>query len=184
MSQVFRPKKPLPRGLTLLELIVAIGLFAILTLAVTRIYLRVVDVQQKINEEQNLEGDLRYAINILTSEAQASQINTGAVTGCVSCVDTSCNGKFFCTNSTKDRLCLIDKSNNCVQYYLTSEQLIVQRGSATQYAITSKDIAINQLVFEVGSQGNYVVVKTSLKSKEVKPQNLVYQTTISNNNLQ
>lgn len=162
------------RGLTLIELIVAVGLFAILTLAITRVYLRVIDVQQRINQEQNLEGDLKYAMNVLTDETSKAKIHTA---DCGSC--TGCAGKYFCSDGA-GRLCMLDANSNCVEYFLdANKQIIVKRGGGTEYVITSKDIAVQTLNFEIGSRGDYFKILANIRSTEYPSQSLVYQTLIA-----
>ncbi len=169
-------------GLTLIELLVALALFAVVTLIVTKVFMNVTDVQRRIYQDQNLEGDLRYAVNVLSDEAQRAKIHS---TECDSYC-TACSGKFFCLGiSTSSVVCLAAQDNSCVQYYQSNGQLIVQRGAQT-YAITSSDVTLESLVFkhdllDAAQNGNSLEIFARVKNKDAGGGSLVYQTALTKN---
>ena len=172
-------------GLTLLELVVALALFAMVALVITKVFLNVSDVQRKIYLDQNIEGDLRYAINVLADEAKKASLHG---TEC----DSYCSGclnKYFCTATGPGmppftKVCL-NEGGSCVQYYLSGGQLVVQRASAT-YTITSTDVVIDKLEFKTDlvdatEKGNTLEVFARAKNKEADGNPMLFQTAITNN---
>lgn len=172
------------RGLTLLELVVALALFAILILAITRVFLNVSDVQQRVYQDQNIESDLRYGIGVLVDEAKKGKPHSSDV--CQGTTLTGCTGKYFCMlGGSSDKVFLRDKSDNCVQYYLSNGQLMVQRG-AQIYTLTSSDIVLDILQFDVNlvdapQSGNSLMVFAKARTREVGGPNILYQTAVTNN---
>ncbi|NCN25104.1 hypothetical protein COT94_00655 [Candidatus Falkowbacteria bacterium CG10_big_fil_rev_8_21_14_0_10_37_14] len=179
------PIKNHHQALTLIELIVAVSLFAILALAITRVFLRVMDVQDKITNQQNLEGDLRYALGVLTDETKKSKkfIAAECSAYCSCSSDT-----YFCVNSVapgiKNKLCVLDNKDVCVQYYVTNGRLIAQR-LASVYTITSADIFINKIYFDtLTSNSSTVAIRLSATSTKNANESVYYQTAITNTPLQ
>lgn len=164
-------------ALTLLELVVAVSLFAILTLAATRVFLRVMDVQGKMQEQQTLEGDFRYAINVFVDEVNKAKIyNTSTCTcdGYAGCDAAA----YFCQYNS--HLCLTDANNTCIEYFLSGNQLQVKRAAAT-YTITSRDIVIDNLSFVIAAPTSTksVSLRAKLRANENNGETMFYQTTIT-----
>jgi prepilin-type N-terminal cleavage/methylation domain-containing protein len=156
-------------GLTLLELAVALSLFAVLALVATKAFTKVNDIQNQNRDLQNLEGDLRYAMNVFIDETRNASLQTD--NGC-----GSCSGKYYCV--VGGSLYLRDKNNNCVIYSLSGTSLQVMRG-ATTYVITSSDIKISTLNFSVSSLSDRVLIQLAASGSTDYNKVISYQTAIT-----
>jgi prepilin-type N-terminal cleavage/methylation domain-containing protein len=184
-SNFFQLKRvSLRRGLTLLELITAVALFAVITLAVTKVFLSVSDVQRKIYQDQNLEGDLRYAMNVLFEEAKEAKMFSTDRCGATGCV--GCNNKYFCTPAGDNTtLCMQNQHGDCISYFLENGQLVVQRDTQ-KYTLTSNEVTMESLKFNTAileafqsQNGRTVEIFAKIKNKESDGASLLYQTAIT-----
>lgn len=173
----FGHNKQKPNGLTLVELVVAIGLFGILALIGVRIFTRMTEIQERSQELQNVEGDLRYAMDVLINESQDSIARTGADASCGNPL-TCDTPDFFCVNPLNTELCLLDKNSVQVKYFLANGSLIVDRGG-TQYAITSDDINLTEINFLLSPLSDRVVVQISASANGDYNKTINYQTAIT-----
>jgi prepilin-type N-terminal cleavage/methylation domain-containing protein len=163
------------RGLTLVELIVAISLFAVITLVSTRTFTKVTEIQDRTKDLQNIEGDLRYAMGVFSDELSYAILQTDT-----SCGGSGCNGKFYCITGTapSQTLWLRDKNNVCVKYALSGTNLLVSRGG-TSYAITSDDVSISALAFATSTAGDRVLVQLRATGSAEYNKSINYQTAIT-----
>lgn len=164
-------------GLTLLELVVSISLFAILILVATKTFTRITDIQNRTKDEQNIEGDLRYAMGVFADEARTATLHQTADLGCGG---MTCSGVYFCTDASNDTLYLRDKNNICVKYHITaSNSLVVERGLNT-YTITSDDVIVNSVKFLPSSLNDRILVQLKATGASDYSKSISYQTAITN----
>lgn len=168
-------------GLTLLELVVSVSLFAILILVATKTFTRITDIQNRTKDEQNIEGDLRYAMGVFTDEARTATVHPTPELMCGAGIP-SCAGHYFCTNPTNDTLYLIDKNNVCVTYNVSGNNLVVKRGSTT-YTITSNDVIVNSVKFLPSSLNDRILVQLKATGASDYGKSISYQTAITNTSL-
>ena len=163
------------RGLTLVELIVAISLFAVITLVSTRTFTKVTEIQDRTKDLQNIEGDLRYAMGVFSDELSYASLQTDS-----SCGGSGCNGKFYCITGTApgQTLWLRDKNNVCVKYVLSGTNLMVSRGG-TSYTITSDDVSVSALTFSTSTAGDRVLVQLRATGSAEYNKSINYQTAIT-----
>jgi type II secretory pathway pseudopilin PulG len=169
-------KKQKILGLTLLELVVAVSLFAILILVATKTFTKITDIQNRTKDEQNIEGDLRYAMGVFVDEVRvASKHPTGEST-CAA--DGTCVGKYYCTSADNITLYLRDTNNLCVTYTLTNGQLVVSR-NGTNYTITSDDVTVDSLQFLPSALSDRILIKLKASGASDYNKSISYQTAIT-----
>ena len=166
-------------GLTLLELVVSVSLFAILILVATKTFTRITDIQNRTKDEQNIEGDLRYAMGVFTDEARNATLHQIADAGCGG---ADCSGVYFCTDASNDTLYLRDKNNICVKYHIANNNLVVERGLNT-YTITSNDVVVNTAKFLPSALSDRILVKFKATGASDYAKSISYQTAITNTSL-
>jgi prepilin-type N-terminal cleavage/methylation domain-containing protein len=158
-------------GFTLLEVVIAMSLFAVLILIVTNVFTKAIEVQKKTIDEQNMQGDIRNAMAIFEDEVQ--RVTKHA--------DASCNcsaGKFYCVNVNDDTLYVQTKAGKCVSYELASSRLRVTRDGLTDY-LTSTDLTLENLEFTPNARGDSVEVRATFKGFADFDQYITYQTMIT-----
>lgn len=64
------------RGFTLIELVVAIGIFAVMLLVIVGVFSRFMTIQRRDIGEQHLQEDLRLALELFNKEARTGYGNT------------------------------------------------------------------------------------------------------------
>lgn len=166
------------KALTLMELVVSISLFAVLTLVATRIYTRIADLQERNRDLQNIEGDLRYAMGVFADEVKGAQLHPAG--GDDDCGGAGCADEYFCIDSGV--LYLRDKNNLCVSYSLSGTNLVVNRGG-TSYTITSDDVSIGVLNFTASAIGDRVLVQLRASGSTDYNKAINYQTAITSTTL-
>jgi len=169
------------KGVTLLELIVAVSLFSITILMATRIFMTVIDGQRDAIAAQNMQESIRYTFERISKEIRMAQKDiTGSCTGVAD--------KVYDTNINNDELTFLNYHGECVTYSLDDYRLQVQRQTIdpSPLPITLGKIKINNLQFELlGSDPEtdqlMVVIRidAEAESKEQFKHELKTQTSIS-----
>ena len=169
------PKGRKLTGLTLLELVISISLFAVLTLVATRAYTKITEIQDRTKDLQNMEGDLRYAMNVLADEAKNATPHTAG--GDPACGGAGCNNVYFCTSL--GQLYLRDKNGVCVTYSLSGSNIVINR-NGTNYTITSNDVTVSTLTFATSTAGDRVLLKLRASGSTDYNKTINYQTAVTN----
>ncbi len=130
-----------PRGYTLLELIVSIGLFSIVMLVVTSAYLALISMDREARATNELVANLSFA-----TESMMRNIRTGTSYSCGS-------GNGNCTQFT-----FLDSQGQPMTYRLKSNNTIGQCSSGTcvdasAIPLTDTRITIQSLTFYVRGVG-------------------------------
>lgn len=127
------------RGYTLIELIVAIGLFAVVTTLVSGAYIMMIGLTQQAQGMATGINNLSFALETMTRT-----IRTGVDYSCVvdttSGADCTAGGtSFFVTNAGGIRV-----------GYALSDGAIVQTKNGTTAALTDPSVTVTSLVFYTG----------------------------------
>jgi hypothetical protein len=132
------------------------------------------------------------------SESSSSELGYGkakkskkfTATDCLTyCTNPACMiNSYFCVNNynsgTNNKLCVVDNSNVCVQYYVDNGRLIARRNNAV-YTITSPDIFINKIYFNnLTTDKTSVAIRLSATSTKNAKESVYYQTALTNTPLQ
>lgn len=135
------------KGFTLLEVIVAVGIFAVIILASVRIFQAVVSNQRTALIDSDTQENIRYFTEVFTRETRLAQRNTSGVATC----GVTTNHVFATsTAGAADILYFKNSDNQCVKYYTEFDNNIrrvrIDRASTSDF-VTSKKINIEALRF-------------------------------------
>lgn len=120
-------------GFTLIELIVAIGIFAVVMTISMGAFLNISDIQKKSESLRNVSDNMSFAIELMTRDIREGKDYSCGASGC---------GEFNFT----------DIKGNSVNYKLTDSggrKYIARNGSE----ITSHDVNVNSLIFSIRRNG-------------------------------
>lgn len=164
----------LPRALTLLELVVTVALFAIVSLAITKLYIQVLNTQDRILDEQNIIADLNYATAVFLDESRRSVLQTEPAMACADTPAVNCANKFFCASVSLDRVCLRGRDYARINYYTANGLFQALRGGST-YGITASDVNFSASSFRVNAAGDQVDIKIKAQGDNQYQQQVFYQ---------
>lgn len=160
--------------MTLLELMVALTLFAVVMLSTTQIFNLVVQAQRNALSSQNMQEDMRYLMEVITKEIRMAQVDLDGV--CVS------SDRVYYTDG--DILEFMNAEGQCVTYFERDGFFMVNRdGSAER--VTSEDTEILSLDFiqfgEVPLEQPRITMKARIRvgGEDLEFQILDFQTSIS-----
>jgi len=174
------------RGVSLLELVVAITIFSFLILSSTQIFKMVVEGQRNAVSAQNVQENIRYAMEKISKEIRMAQIS-----------DTACEPtavyKVFNTTSSDSILHFKNQDGQCLTYYLEDNRLKVTVADGLAVLadgfITPAKIEVSNLKFFVAddligafhSLQPYVTMSLDIKAAgpALQQQSMKMQTTVS-----
>ena len=131
------------KGLTIIELIIALGVFSLAVLAAVSIFVTSLRTQRSVLANQTGLDNLRYVMETMSKEARMASMDTG-----------SCghSGFIYHVSESGIELSFVNYKNNCVIYTLTDNQLIkevISNGeSSGQLPVTSEDVLIESVQFK------------------------------------
>jgi len=195
MKQIINNKK----GVTIVEMLFSISLFALSIMAVMEIFVTVVDGQQNAIASRNLQENMRYAFEVMAKELRMARID-GVGSNDV-CDDSDPSReiddyKIYDNDADYDASASFLKfrnyHNECVKYSLENNRIKVERDTASGY-LTPDEISISNLSFLVkdkytgshpATQGeqSIVTIRMDINTRDTKvrhAQNMKIQTTIS-----
>src|SRR3990167_5031771 len=123
------------KGVSLLELLVAVTLFSVVIISSTQIFKMVVDGQRNAIGAQNVQENIRYAMERMSKEIRMAQIayrgTQPADRDCkqlFTSPDTATNKVYNLksANAVDDTLYFKNKDNVCVAYFLENNRLKVK----------------------------------------------------------
>ena len=180
------------RGVSLLEMIVAVSIFTMLMLAVTSIFQNVVMSQQSAVAAQNTQESMRFVFEVISKEIRQAKNDT------ISCAPSGSN-RIYNTQVSGTELYFVNKNDECVRYYIDfNDQLIIGRddgGGFVDLPVTPDEILVSNLQFSVTDndvsdlpnqlEQPRVTVRLraeNIGGKESLKQPVIVQTTISSRN--
>lgn len=96
-----------------MEMMIAIGLFMIIMVIATNIFLQAVSNQARANSSKNLQESLQYALAIMSNETAGAQKDPTRCAGsCPSSKD------YFCVLNDNTKLIFVNALGECVSYDL------------------------------------------------------------------
>lgn len=172
-------------GVSLFELVVAMGIFIIMILAVTSIFQLVINAQRNATASLNTQESMRYVMEILSKEIRSAQASDGSCFGGSPAV-----GRVYATSTNmldgSDILKYKNQNNECVSLYLNAGTLMISRGGSAA-STTPNRVAASGLFFDVvdspASQPKVTMrVKIESLGKEMHRLPMIIQTTLSSRN--
>ena len=97
-------------GVSLIELMVATAIFSVLILLAAQIFKMVVDGQRSAISAQNVQENMRYALEKMSKEIRMAQISN------TDCLGAATN-KIFNTANSDSELYFKNKDGQCLTYY-------------------------------------------------------------------
>ena len=161
-------KKKHPRGITLIELTVALAMFSIVMVIAVDSFNSVMKASRESVQKQALQDHAEFLFNLMTKEIKYAKINTDNkcdpfFKGLTPSFSVGDNQLYAVLNTTKQDLRFVNYKGVCVRYFLETDttansikRLKVQRfdpntaGATVQEAwITPLAINVENLFFEV-----------------------------------
>ncbi len=139
------------KGVSLIELMVAMALFSILILSATGIFKMVVDGQRNAISAQNVQENMRYALEKISKEIRMAGVSNHDCEAIFTPPAAAVN-KVFNTVDSGGKIYFKTKDENCVAYYLENNRLKIMSGigaGAVTDFITPSAIEVSNLKFYV-----------------------------------
>lgn len=180
------------KGVSLIEMIVAVTLFSITILSATQIFKMIVEGQRNAIAAQNVQESMRYAYETMAKEIRMAQKSEdGNEDECRQELGfgTPATYKVFNTvaGSEGDILYFKNRYDECVAYYLTDGSLMVYRGG-DEASITPSQVKVNNLLFYIVDDviGGFhstqplvtMTMDVTVEDKEMHKQSMKMQTII------
>ncbi len=127
-------------GVTLLELMVSVSLFALTIVMASTIFQAVVQSQREAIVSQEMQENMRYSFEKLGKEIRTAQRDKAGT-----CLPS---GRVYWTDGTK--LEFLNYHQQCVCYYLDSGRLMISgHGCSGGLPLTPAKITISNLAFKI-----------------------------------
>jgi hypothetical protein len=159
------------KGVSLLEIVVALGIFLIVILAVVSFFEISIMNQRGAINAGNIQESMRYAF-----EAMSKEIRMAVEDELGSCVGA---GKIYQVGS--NNLKFINQYDECVEYYLENSRIKIKRGAVEGW-VTSENIKADELAFyldEVTQPRVTILANLSIPVKSGISREMILQTTVS-----
>ena len=174
-------------GTTLLEMMVAVAIFAVAMLLATGIFIVVLEGQRSAISSQNIQESARYALETIAKELRQAQASDGVCAPLFNPEPTPVY-KIFNTAQAGAALYFRNKNGDCTAYFLEANRLKISRGAVSDF-ITPDEIRISNLKFAVKDDaiGAFHAIQPAVTltmdieafGKEMHKQPMKIQTTIS-----
>lgn len=186
------------RGYAFIEMIVSVGLFSVVFLMISTIYLSMVEAQRSVVATQDIQESMKFILEVMSKElrsAQKSDEICGASLPAGYTRDPAPKKVFnIATSVSGQMLYFKNKYGQCVYYFLKNDtsgvsRLTFKRG-LTELYVTPSSISIQNLKFHIWddlkddfhSDQPYVTTRMDVESqggKEIHKQRTSLQNTIS-----
>ncbi|MEK7557885.1 MAG: hypothetical protein AAB530_01605 [Patescibacteria group bacterium] len=186
------------KGTTFLEIIVAVGIFSIAILLATSIFQSVSDGQRSAMVAQNIQEDVRYAMEIMSREIRMAQVFDK--TKCFK-EDQLTKNRIYNTennaqNQNQNGLYFKNEEGDCVKYFIENNNLVkIKEGSTdlipliSNKIISTKIIISNLRFYIIDSPANpnganiqprvTIALDVEYSGKKMHKQQIKIQTTVS-----
>ena len=139
------------KGFTLLEVVVAAGIFAASMTILIGIITSVINAQRKIEHIQSVQDNIRFALELMTKELRMGEEFTLS-TPCGSSGSAILFKTFFNPDNVEQRrLYYLDTTNRAIRRIVTSDAatLITGADCAGAQFFTASDLAVERFSFQV-----------------------------------
>lgn len=134
------------RGFTLVEMIVAIGLFTTVLFIASSAFLAVVNADRKSRATRTAMDNLNLAL-----EDMARRIKTGVAYYCDGDSNTALTATNNCTGTPSSRIAFTEQNGTTRTSYYLAAGVVRRSSDGTDLAVTSaSEVTINDLKFIVG----------------------------------
>ncbi|KKQ60317.1 MAG: Prepilin-type cleavage/methylation protein [Parcubacteria group bacterium GW2011_GWE2_38_18] len=174
------------KGLTLLEIVVSVTIFAFMIIAATGIFQMVIESQRRAIASQNMQESIRYFLEAISKELRlAKKSQTGECAGMSNVYGGDPTRLTFLKHD------IIDDTDICISYYQQGDNLMVDRkvgsSATTTLSTLSNKVKVTNLKFiavnddpVIPNQPNVtVLLEVEAVGKDLHKVPLKIQTTIS-----
>lgn len=170
------------RGFTLLELVIAIAIFLTILIILGGMVLAAVRAQRVAIATQQVQDTLRSTLEILGRDVRLAAKDTAGT-----CVGAS-RADFIPSSGASSALTFISDRGHCLKYSLISQQVHRLIDGATDEILTSDNVFITALNFNVFGEGNdqtqpRIVVRLAAQSKTSNQVTMQVETTLTQREL-
>lgn len=172
------------KGFTLIELMVTIAIFALMISAVFGIFVVGLRQQKIALQNQIILDQTSFALEFMSRALRMAKKESGE--GCLSSSDL--NYELISGGSGVRFINVLD-GNDCQEFFLENEQLKYKKETNKTFALTSSEVQIKSLKFNLIGQSESDLIQPRLtvslvaKSKVPGVPTLKIQTTVSQRNL-
>ncbi|MFA6394300.1 MAG: prepilin-type N-terminal cleavage/methylation domain-containing protein [Patescibacteria group bacterium] len=162
------------KGFSLLEMVVAVGLFSVTILAASGIFQLVVNGQRSAVGAQNIQESLRYVFEVMSKELRDAQQDDGV------CEYAEDNEVYSAVNGGEG-LAFKSKDGECVVYFLEDGRIEASRDGEINY-LTPQKILISSLNFTVDASSQprvTMIISGSIPGKDQDRDEMRIETTVS-----
>ncbi len=143
------------KGYSLLEMIVAIAMFATIFLMVTSIYMSLLKSQRSVIATQTIQESMKFVLELISKEmrtAVKSNDSCAGVLGLLSDDGLGLENKVYNTDSSSfasgEALYFKNSGGKCVAYYLNGDRLMINRDGVV-LPVTPNELSLSNLDFSV-----------------------------------
>jgi prepilin-type N-terminal cleavage/methylation domain-containing protein len=140
------------KGMTLVEVIVAVTLFSFTIVYATEIFQTVMSGQYGSMAATNIQESMRFTLEVMGKEIKTAKKHTGICEAF--CGFGTMTNPIYNANVAGDILCFYNEKSVCVKYYLENNRLKIERELVGDYYITPDDIKMTDLKFIVYEAAN------------------------------
>jgi prepilin-type N-terminal cleavage/methylation domain-containing protein len=146
---------PDTRGVTLLELMVSVTLFAITMLMSTQIFQTVLEGQRQAVASQDMQESIRYVFERVGKEIRtAIEDETGTC--------TAAPGKIYRVSGGTE-ITFLNYKGQCIRYFLNNKRLAIQRNAEPMQYITPTNLNMTKVLFQVTDNSDSVQAKVLMR---------------------
>lgn len=170
-------------GFSLLELVVALGIFILMVLAMGGIFSQVIASQRAVIANKNVQESLSYALEVVAKELRSARRDN--FDGSPDCFGAANDERIYASSSGE--LLIQNKSQQCVKYYLNNATLmrwasstpnpVIASTTSSQVRITGFDFLISD--DDVSQPRVTLKLEAEAASGPASKQKFKVQTTIS-----
>ncbi|MBU4338755.1 prepilin-type N-terminal cleavage/methylation domain-containing protein [Patescibacteria group bacterium] len=153
MIKIFR-KIQNEKGISLVELVVAVSIFSLVMIAATGIFINAMKAQKAIIAKQNVANNMRYIMEFMTKELRMARVNNTDPTLTFNDGDENDDGTFLTVkNGNFSRISFENGFGNTVLYKFDSanEKILRKEGAVAEQTVSSNEISITGLNFKINN---------------------------------
>ena len=134
------------KSFTLLEIVISIALFTIITLLILGIFSKIVQTQYEIYDTQTLQNNVQYLIEVLSKEARMAKRDEAGT-----CLGVS--GRVF-YGETSSSLNFLNYKGECIHYGYnpTDKKIYKSVNGGSLISVTSKEVEVNSAIFSCSDE--------------------------------
>ncbi len=111
-------------GFTLIEMMVAVTIFVILITAFTGFFIRVIQMQKRVSDSQEMIGNISYNLEYMSRAIRMARKDMEGL-----CLTTAGKNNNYETNEERSRIRFLNYENRCQEFFLENGRLKENRST-------------------------------------------------------